>query len=82
MRDKRTPKDVCGEAILNPTKDFLERLETREGRRKHRSPRYSCASLAKRARRRFHVLHRQENNVQRETTLQRICSVEQDSLED
>ena len=58
-------REFSSHAILNPTKDFLERLETREGRRKHRSPRYSCASLAKTARRRLHVLQRQENNVQK-----------------
>ena len=54
-------REFSSHAILNPTKDFLESLETREGKQKHRSPCYSCASLAKRARKR---LHRQENNVQ------------------
>ena len=58
-------REFSSHAIVNPTKDFLENLETREGKRKHRSPRYSCASLAKRARKRLHVLHRQENDVQK-----------------
>ena len=58
-------REFSSHAISNPTKDFLESLEPREGKRKHRSPRYSCPSLAKRARKRLHVLHRQENNVQK-----------------
>ena len=40
-------REFSSHAILNPTKDFLESLETCEGKRKHRSPRYSFASLAR-----------------------------------
>ena len=58
-------REFSSHVILNPTKDFLESLETREGKRKRRSPRYSCVSLAKRARKRLHVLHRRENDVQK-----------------
>ena len=65
-------REFSSQAISNPTKDFLESLETHKEKRKHRSPRYSCASLAKRARKR---LHRQENNVQKEayTTEDLFC---------